>query len=364
MLGCRRQVNIAKKHNTNSTTHRCCWLVAAWLLHRTFVPYVPRHFCPRNCPYPSVAACCLAALSPADTARPNGHAALRLSMQSLRSSLQAAVCYNHRLSTPRALPLAPRAQPTLHARGAAGRARVALAAQRPGVGGATVVEAVPSSAAPPGFFVDEEALLGASTFPIPPAQLIEKCKACLLANFGCSQPELLAPNFQFVAPVVGPLSKQTFVQAFNSFDILEAFPDMQFRYHHLRVDPYEPSRVWYTARAVGTHTGPFAKTLPATGKRVDSPPQSCSMCFNEQGQCTQLTVGYVMDRQLGNTGGLGAVFGILYAIGYGLPFPEAQPWQISWQYKARRLARCRWPLPVLTRSHRLFRPAAVCSRVH
>ena len=39
-------------------------------------------------------------------------------------------------------------------------------------------------------------------------------------------------------------------------------------------------------------------------------------------ECTQLTVGYVMDKQLGNTGGLGGVYGILYAIGYGLPFPR------------------------------------------
>ena len=102
------------------------------------------------------------------------------------------------------------------------------------------------------------------------------------------------------------------------------------------MDPFEPSRVWYTARAVGTHTGPFAKTLPATGKRVESPPQACSMLFDEAGACTQLTVGYVMDKQIGNTGGLGAVFGILYAIGYPLPFPEAQPWQSSWQYTAFR----------------------------
>ena len=41
------------------------------------------------------------------------------------------------------------------------------------------------------------------------------------------------------------------------------------------------------------------------------------MCFNDNGECTQLTVGYVMDKTLGNTGGLGGVYGILYAIGYG-----------------------------------------------
>ena len=81
------------------------------------------------------------------------------------------------------------------------------------------------------------------------------------------------------------------------------------------------------------------------------------MCFNDNGECTQLTVGYVMDKTLGNTGGLGGVYGILYAIGYGefllifiwairltdgvfcltrtgLPFPEAQPWEKSFQYSA------------------------------
>jgi hypothetical protein len=125
---------------------------------------------------------------------------------------------------------------------------------------------------------------------------------------------------------------------------------------------------------VGTHTGKLAGTIEPTGKKVEAPPQvgplctadeatlaspleppdatrdaiswfqievcanvslctqASSMLFNEQGECTQLTVGYVMDKQIGNTGGLGGVFGILYAIGYGLPFPEAQPWNKSIQY--------------------------------
>ena len=109
---------------------------------------------------------------------------------------------------------------------------------------------------------------------------------------------------------------------------------MKFNYHAFRVDPLEPSRVWYVARATGTNTGSFAGSLPPSNKFVESPPQACSMCFNAAGECTQLTVGYVMDRQLGNTGGLGAVFGLLYAIGYPLPFPEAQPWTPSWQYRA------------------------------
>ena len=40
-----------------------------------------------------------------------------------------------------------------------------------------------------------------------------------------------------------------------------------------------------------------------------------------------------MDRDVGNTGGLGGLYGVLYAIGKPLPFPEAQPWQISLRYQ-------------------------------
>jgi len=35
---------------------------------------------------------------------------------------------------------------------------------------------------------------------------------------------------------------------------------------------------------------------------------------------------------VGNTGGLGGLYGVLYAIGRPLPFPEAQPWKKSPQY--------------------------------
>ena len=41
----------------------------------------------------------------------------------------------------------------------------------------------------------------------------------------------------------------------------------------------------------------------------------------------------MIDRDVGNTGGLGGLYGVLYAIGKPLPFPEAQPWQISRRYQ-------------------------------
>merc|ERR1712146_459920 len=64
--------------------------------------------------------------------------------------------------------------------------------------------------------------------------------------------------------------------------------------------------------------------IPPTGREIHSPPQAQSMLFNEEGKCYTLTVGYCMDKRIGNTNGLGGVFAILYAIGKPLPFSEAK----------------------------------------
>ena len=36
---------------------------------------------------------------------------------------------------------------------------------------------------------------------------------------------------------------------------------------------------------------------------------------------------------MGNTGGLGGLFGILHGVGYTLPFPEGKPFKLSWQFR-------------------------------
>ena len=183
--------------------------------------------------------------------------------------------------------------------------------------------------------VDEAAMIAANPFALSPTELIARTKGILATNTGADDPSRLAEDFKFNAPVVGPLGKEEFIEAFGSFKLHEAFPDSRANFHSFRVDPFEPNRVWFDTRFKGTHTGPLAGgRIKATGKKVESPPQALSMTFNERGECTELTVGYVMDKNIGNTGGLGAVFGILYAIGYGLPFPEGQPYRKSWRYWA------------------------------
>eukprot|EP00471_Norrisiella_sphaerica_P004296 CAMPEP_0184479038 /NCGR_PEP_ID=MMETSP0113_2-20130426/899_1 /TAXON_ID=91329 /ORGANISM="Norrisiella sphaerica, Strain BC52" /LENGTH=264 /DNA_ID=CAMNT_0026857021 /DNA_START=95 /DNA_END=886 /DNA_ORIENTATION=+ len=174
--------------------------------------------------------------------------------------------------------------------------------------------------------VDEDQMLFQSGFPISPEELIEKAKRYYATPIGQWDRDELAEDFKFMGPVVGPLDRDSFLKAVSGFRLLDAFPDNNARYYHFRVDPFETNRVWTTSRAIGTNTGVFAGTIPPTGKVVESPPQTLSLKFNEEGKITLMTVGYVMDRSVGNTGGLGGVFGYLYAIGKPLPFPEAQPW--------------------------------------
>jgi len=176
--------------------------------------------------------------------------------------------------------------------------------------------------------LDVPATMRGSTFPIAPEALVERAKAVLGCEFGTkagADTSVLAEDFQFVAPIIGPLGKAEFINAFGSFKVQEALPDLKDN-SWFQVDPLEPNRVWFFSRATGTHTGTlrFGAGMPATGRAVRMPPQAQSMLFNEQGQCYTLTVGYAMDKRIGNTEGLGGVFGIVKAVGKPLPFVEGQ----------------------------------------
>ena len=121
-----------------------------------------------------------------------------------------------------------------------------------------------------------------------------------------------------------------------------AFPDSQANYFGFNVDPIEPNRVWFMSRARMNHTGTLkigSTIIEPSGKTVEPCPQILSMSFDEEGRCYKFTGGYPVDRTCGNTGGLGGVFGIVFALGKSLPFPEAQPWKPSfrWQVFYKRI---------------------------
>merc|ERR1719261_2382482 len=179
----------------------------------------------------------------------------------------------------------------------------------------------------------------AGSFAIPPDQLISLAKAFTSAQIAGTADgsnggsDWFASDFRFVAPVVGPFDKSEFVDSLKSFELKTAFSTLSSNYHHWRVCPFEPNRVWYSIKYSGTNDGPVLGR-PATGRAVESPVQAHSVTFNEKGEVTKFTIGYVLDKETGNTGGLGGVFGLFYAIGYALPFPEAQPYSPSPLYGA------------------------------
>jgi len=177
--------------------------------------------------------------------------------------------------------------------------------------------------------LDIPATMKSSTYPIKPEDLLAKAREVLASDFGTADGcdgSCLAEDFQFVAPIVGPLDKAAFLRAFGSFKITDAMPDISDNMW-LQVDPLEPNRVWWFSRMTGTHTGTLnfgGQSYKGTGKQVCMPPQAQSLLFDEAGKVYTITVGYAMDKRIGNTEGLGGVFGIVKAVGKPLPFAEGK----------------------------------------
>uniref|UniRef100_A0A7S2PWC9 SnoaL-like domain-containing protein n=1 Tax=Zooxanthella nutricula TaxID=1333877 RepID=A0A7S2PWC9_9DINO len=173
----------------------------------------------------------------------------------------------------------------------------------------------------------------AKPFALSEEELVQQAKLYLAMNSAeVTEPSLLAKDFEFCGPVVGPLGKDKFIEQLGGFNLVEAFPDIKNQWYDFRVDPFETDRVWFTCRSVGTNLGPAPPLITEpTGKRFENAPQMQSLRFNEAGEVVEYTAGYVLDRRQGNAGGLGGLLGILYAIGKPFPYPECKPYERSWQ---------------------------------
>ena len=185
-------------------------------------------------------------------------------------------------------------------------------------------------------FLDEASALAAAAFPIDEATLIAKAKAFLFYGQGVERPELLNDDFVFMGPFVGGeggLPKKDYLKSVGGFNIKKAFPDLNPRFHHFRADPLDAGRIWFTSVASGTDNGEGFLGNAPTGVAFQTPPQACSLKFDPTGRVVKYTIGHVMERSIGNTGGLGGIFGPAYAIGKPLPFREAQPWTPSKRYR-------------------------------
>uniref|UniRef100_A0A7S3NI50 Uncharacterized protein n=1 Tax=Aureoumbra lagunensis TaxID=44058 RepID=A0A7S3NI50_9STRA len=181
--------------------------------------------------------------------------------------------------------------------------------------------------------IDENAMLAASSFPIPPEKLIALCKK-VVGEYGIGTKDggaCLSDSFEFCAAVVGPIGKTEYLKALENFDLESAFPDLNPRYYGWRVDCLQPNRVYFMTRTVATHTASLMGKKP-TGKFLELPPQLFHMDFDAQGKVQEVGF-YVVDRRQGNTGGLGGAFGFLYGVGQPLPIPECRPYKPSFQFR-------------------------------
>lgn len=167
-----------------------------------------------------------------------------------------------------------------------------------------------------------------SVSPFPVAVMTSLAKRLVETSLGAEEPSLLASEFQFSGPVVGPLVKEEFVGALKTFDLKSFLPDLKTNSYCFEVDSFDPERVWVISRGSGTMTGPLVfggkVVLPATGNVYRGAPEAVSLSFNEQGLCYRATAGYILDKEQGNTKGLGGIYGILEAIGSPIPWWESR----------------------------------------
>lgn len=176
--------------------------------------------------------------------------------------------------------------------------------------------------------LDVDKMLKQSTFKIKPHVLIERAKQVVKNSINCTQD--LADNFEMVFPIVGPIKRTEYLEFIKYFDLPNVFNgSANGLYYNFHCDPYEPNRVWFKSRFVGKHIQSSEYFGEATNKIVSLPTQICSFIFDDSGKVVQFTGGYVCDRTQGNSGGIGGVFGLRYALDSPLPFREAKPFKPS-----------------------------------
>lgn len=142
--------------------------------------------------------------------------------------------------------------------------------------------------------------------------------------------ECLAESFEFVAAVVGPISKQEFIGALNDFKLAESF-DIKENFFNFMTDPMQPNRVWFMSRQTAIFKNDFVG-VKATGKELILPPQIYHVDFNNENKVTEFGF-YTADRRVGNTGGLGGAFAYFYGVGKNLGFREAMPYKPSFRFR-------------------------------
>lgn len=173
--------------------------------------------------------------------------------------------------------------------------------------------------------------------------LIQLAKEFLYTQSGFYSPvneTVFSNEFVFRGPIVGPLNKDDYIRVMDTFQIYDAVPDINPNAFGYTIDPIEPTRVWFFVRNTGTFTGTkglglgYGLSVPSNNKTINGCVETFSITFDDDCKVKYLTVGYVADRFIGNTGGYGAAFGIFHAV--GLPLPKG-PILRTFQYIASEI---------------------------
>jgi hypothetical protein len=119
--------------------------------------------------------------------------------------------------------------------------------------------------------------------PFPETVMIQLVKGILAANLAADDPTLLAPEFVYYTPYVDPIKKKEFLQSYARQEFGGSEPELS----NFRVDPFDPYRVWVDVKPVG--------------QGFEGPPQAYSFTFEDDGFCTRMSAGAVMDPSIGES---------------------------------------------------------------
>lgn len=142
--------------------------------------------------------------------------------------------------------------------------------------------------------------------------------------------DMLASEFVFTSPNVGPLNKPDYIKLMGYYqnyglDLATGIPDLQVSYEGWHVDPDQPWRIWAVARYSGTHLGTVVVpgtdlqlTPPNDGQRpvrFTSGPEVQSFLWTPDKKILWHTMGYVGDEYTGSNKGYGGIDGLLVSMG-------------------------------------------------
>lgn len=142
--------------------------------------------------------------------------------------------------------------------------------------------------------------------------------------YGPLDDEMYSEDFVFRGGMIGPLNKKDYLATMRWLGVADAF-ELEANAFGFTVDPQNPNCVRYFVRNTGEHVGGFLNGAlqPRDGyRKINGPLETAQIIFDDAGKVKFLTAGNVvaskMELEETNTGGLGAIVGLMHAVGYPL----------------------------------------------